>query len=87
MADSYNHAERVKCPLCDKVFEDEKAGEAMPDKDPEKQAHFKALQHFSDEHQDWMDENTGFPGLVPVETEVENDGRKPEKLENVVNSK
>jgi len=72
----YNPAKRVKCPLCEQEFENEKAGEPMPTKDVTKQAHFKGLEHFGEEHQDWMSENTGFPGLIPVE-------KKPRKLETL----
>lgn len=62
MAWEYNAAERVKCPLCGQIFEDEKIGEDMPDKDPEKQAHFKALIHHRKQHP-----NQRWKGVVPVE--------------------
>lgn len=74
--DEFNGAKRVKCPLCDSIFENKKAGEAMATKNVEEQAHFKALDHFSEEHDEWLSENTGFPGLISVE-------KKPKKLETL----
>ena len=82
--DGYYLADRVKCPVCDHVFEDEKAGEKMPDTQVEDQAHFKALDHFAEEHEDWLEENNGFPGLIPVENKVENQGSEPKKLKDVI---
>lgn len=65
----YSHSKRVKCPHCGSIFENERIDEAGPTTNVENQAHEKALVHIRDEHSDWLEENRGFKGLIPVPVE------------------
>ncbi|MFT4892431.1 MAG: uncharacterized Zn finger protein (UPF0148 family) [Candidatus Nanohaloarchaea archaeon] len=71
MSWEYDDADRVECPVCNSSFSDEKIDEKGPTTNPENQAHFKALEHMAEEHEDELDRKSNpFPGLIPVgETE------------------
>jgi uncharacterized Zn finger protein (UPF0148 family) len=63
----YDDADRVKCPVCSSTFEDEKIDEEGPTTNTENQAHFKALEHMAEEHEDELDRSSNpFPGLIPA---------------------
>lgn len=90
MAEEYDSAPGVICPECGSLFVDEKWDEDMPNTNPENQAHEKALDHFSSNHSDWLDENLAFPGFIPVESKVLSrflGGSEPRKLKDVLEAK
>lgn len=90
MVNQYDSAPGVICPECGSLFVDDKFNEKMHSTNPENQAHDKALQHFSENHSDWLDENLGFPGFIPVEKKVLSrfiGGSEPRKLKDVLEAK
>jgi uncharacterized Zn finger protein (UPF0148 family) len=67
VSDEYDDAGRVKCPVCSSTFEDERIDDAGPTTNPENQAHFKALEHMAEEHEDELDRKSNpFPGVIPA---------------------